>query len=68
MGAATPLACRPAVMKSEQGVVGAAGAVMTPDLQEALRRMWKEVVTPALGLADYEELLAWHRRRQQEKL
>lgn len=53
--------------KLKQGVVGAAGAVMTPDLQEAMRIQWKEVVTPALGLADYRGLLAWHRRNQQEK-
>ena len=53
--------------KLKQGVVGAAGAVMTPDLQEAMRMKWKKVVTPALGLADYRELLAWHRRNQQEK-
>lgn len=53
--------------KVKQGVVGAAGAVMTPDLQEAMRVKWEGVVIPALGLADYRELLAWHRRRQQVK-
>lgn len=53
--------------KVKQGVVGAAGAVMTQDLQNAMRRKWEDVVAPASGFPTYRELLAWHRRRQQEK-
>lgn len=53
--------------KVKQGEVGAAGAVMTPGLQRAMRSKWVEVVTPTLGFADYGELLAWHRRCQQEQ-
>ncbi len=50
--------------KVKQGLVGAAGAVMTPDLLEAMRAKWEEVVTPSLGCVDYKDLLARHRRQQ----
>ena len=52
--------------KLRQGNVGGSQEAMTAELKAALQKKWDEVVTPALGLCTYAELLVWHRERQEK--
>jgi hypothetical protein len=53
--------------KVQNGKMDVGRETLSPALKEAFRKRWTEVVTPATGFADYDEMLQWHRARQQEE-
>lgn len=56
-----------ATSKVRQGQVGSSKHVVSAALRMKLARRWSEVVAPALGFENYQELLHCHRGRVREE-